>query len=109
MEYILFLIVLGTTIWVFIDAKSIGIKSGLLGDGFIDMGITGWIISCLFLWLIAFPAYLVQRKKYIQVIQGKQEQKTQKNDYKNCPFCAEPIRKEAKVCRYCGRDIFNAN
>lgn len=26
-------------------------------------------------------------------------------DYRDCPFCAESIRREASVCKHCGKDV----
>lgn len=60
----LFLIVIiGTAIWVYFDAKSIGVRKGQL-SGIVDMGPGGWFAVTLLLWIIGFPAYVANRGKY---------------------------------------------
>ena len=66
MEAIIVLVVLGTSIWVFFDARAIGVKKGMV-KGLADMGPWGWFIVCLLLWIIGFPAYLAMRGKYKQI------------------------------------------
>jgi len=62
------LLVLCTSIWVFSDARKIGVKrSGEKAKGgklSVDMGPLGWAICCLLLWIIAFPTYLIKRPEF---------------------------------------------
>jgi hypothetical protein len=48
------LIVIVTSIWVFFDAKKIGVKKGQM-KGVCNMGPGGWLIVCLLLWIIVSP------------------------------------------------------
>lgn len=57
------LVMAGTSLWVLVDSKSIGVKKGKI-KGFFDMGRAGWFFSCVLIWIVAFPAYLVKRNEY---------------------------------------------
>lgn len=59
---LILLIVIGTSIWVFFDAKKIGVKKGQM-KGVCNMGPGGWFIVCLLLWIIGFPMYLIKRSE----------------------------------------------
>jgi len=64
------LVVVGTSIWVAIDASHVGVKKGCLGGGFADMGPAGWFFSVLLIWIIGFPMYLATRSKYVALKQA---------------------------------------
>jgi hypothetical protein len=49
-----------SAIWVFFDAKSIGVKKGLI-TGLGNMGPVGWFFVTLLLWIVGFPMYLYYR------------------------------------------------
>jgi hypothetical protein len=59
-EYLIWVVVIGSSIWVGIDASQIGARRG---PRFFDMGPAGWLFATLLIWIIAFPAYLVMRER----------------------------------------------
>ena len=75
------LLVLGTSIWVLFDAKTLGVKKGQT-KGFIDMGPWGWFISCLLVWIIAFPIYIAKRGEFKRLSEERFMQTPYQNQYR---------------------------
>jgi hypothetical protein len=66
MAEFLWIIVIATSIWVLIDAQTIGVKKGQI-QGMGDLSPGGWFIVCLLLWIVGFPFYLAKRPEFKRV------------------------------------------
>ena len=64
-------------------------------------GIGIFFLSLFLSPLIGIIVALVMEKN----IQGVEEKELGKGLMKKCPFCAELVKKEAIVCRHCGKDL----
>jgi rRNA maturation endonuclease Nob1 len=49
------------------------------------------------LFIVAFPHALLLRETENSLIN--------RGILKNCPYCAEVVKKEAKVCKHCGNQL----
>jgi hypothetical protein len=92
---LILLVVVGTTIWVGIDASRRDWSGG--------SGTATWVLGCILLWIVVFPLYLAKR--------GKAPLKDAPTApavlsphgamYRECPHCKEPMRRDAELCPHC--------
>jgi hypothetical protein len=62
----LFVVIVGSAIWIGVDASRLGAKRGALGGGMLDMGPAAWFFACVLLWIVALPCYLATRPKLVR-------------------------------------------
>jgi type VI protein secretion system component VasK len=62
--------------------------------------IVWWLYGAL-LFIVALPHALIMRPDRAAL----EERDIENQVGRKCPHCAEVIKREAKVCRFCGRDV----
>ena len=90
---LIWLIVIGTSIWVLIDTKTLGVRKGVI-KGFFNMGPLGWFLGSLHLWIVVFPAYIAKRGEY-----------KRSRERNVCSNCKSDLPHGSRFCLKCGNTV----
>jgi hypothetical protein len=84
---------------VFIIALLIGLIPAFIAQNKGKSFVLWWIYGAL-IFIVALPHSLIMKADQHSI-----ENQQLSEGMKKCQFCAEMIKQDAKVCRYCGRDV----
>ena len=88
---------------VIIIAICIGLIPAAIAHGKGHNFFLWWLFGAA-LWIVALPcAILLKDEK--AAAQQREHARREAAETRPCPSCAEPIKRAASVCRYCGRDV----
>ncbi len=93
---LILLAVVGTTIWVGVDASKRDWRGG--------SGTATWVVGCILLWIVFFPIYLVKRGRapLKDAPAGTNALSPPPGPmYRECPYCKEAMRRDAEICPHC--------
>ena len=66
MSELILIVVVVSSIWVLVDAKTIGVKKSQI-QGLGNLGAWGWFFVCLLFWVFGFPFYLAKRSAFKRI------------------------------------------
>jgi hypothetical protein len=98
---LILLVVVGTTIWVGVDASKRDWR-GASGSG--GSSTATWVLGCILLWIVVFPMYLVKRGRapIRNAPAGPNALSPPPGAmYRECPHCKESMRRDAEICPHC--------